>query len=192
MILKEKNELNSRLQHLKLDMKHIEEEREADGKWKEEVESQRQLVVNVSSEKAALMEASSRLMEENRRYQQELNQLRSIQDRIEMLEKREAHLMVIIEKLVATEESIEPLLTCMICMNLLNKPNLCVPCGHAYCEACWDQHCKKSGNVIQCFECKKRITDVAHCEMLETLVQKHRFRKQTLETICKASNNLTC
>jgi hypothetical protein len=62
---------------------------------------------------------------------------------VQKLKAREKELGVVLAKLVLNEEASEASFTCFACMNILNNPVTCIPCGHSFCRKCVEKtgHC---------------------------------------------------
>jgi hypothetical protein len=163
----------------------MKELKELSERWRDEAEISRAQVLELTTTNKQQLEANQNLMKQMVDQNSEIQRLRQIEPLLEQLKKRQVHLHNVIDKLLKTEEATESTLTCMSCMNLFTKPCVCSPCGHAYCEKCWDEHVQSSKGVVECMECNKKVSGTTRCEILEVLAQKSMFRKQQLETLVK-------
>ncbi len=145
-------------------------------KWNEErAELMRQL-----EESGVQREDMKQQMDEWKRKSEEKDNANK-EDRL--LQETQTHFKSTLNKLIKLEEAVEPNMACMSCMNMLNRPILCVPCGHAYCHDCFHE-LELSHPSNRCLECSQPVAQsIPNCPMLENIIQKHKYRKQVLETI---------
>ncbi len=136
-------------------------------------------------------------------YQNEINSLRSNLQRI--AEERKAvesvevdseegwnnvrsDLVTTIQKLIAAEDSMEEALTCTSCLDILQDPVSCVPCGHCLCRKCIESE----ASAMRCTACDphKEVFALLPNSNLENLAVKHLYRKQNLFNLRRTSEKL--
>ncbi|CAD8114214.1 unnamed protein product [Paramecium sonneborni] len=66
-------------------------------------------------------------------------------------------------------------ITCNNCMEILQKTNTCYPCGHSYCEKCFQNQCQECQDQDGWFKNKR----------LDDLISKINYSKQILNTYKK-------
>mmetsp|Transcript_22906 Transcript_22906/g.63304 ORF Transcript_22906/g.63304 Transcript_22906/m.63304 type:complete len:126 (+) Transcript_22906:2606-2983(+) len=87
-----------------------------------------------------------------------------------------------VQKLVHVEDALASNCTCMLCLEVLKHPITCVPGGHTYCKACFED------KNYECEECGKQVTQTVRNTALEAICSKFEFKQQALLAIQKAIN----
>ena len=111
-----------------------------------------------------------------------------------LLKATELELRNTLAKILKAEEATESAYTCLICMNIFDKPITCIPCGHSFCEKCVNGYRSKNANKEKdgecCPECdengktsKKKVDYFIQNELLENLSSRFLFRKQAIESL---------
>eukprot|EP00742_Colponemidia_sp_Colp-10_P007935 GILJ01008562.1.p1 GENE.GILJ01008562.1~~GILJ01008562.1.p1 ORF type:complete len:749 (+),score=132.63 GILJ01008562.1:105-2249(+) len=124
-----------------------------------------------------------KVLNDRNREMQGLNEkyahITDVESRIRAVEMRERDLQTSISKLIHIEESMDAVVTCMVCLNVLDKPVTCMPCGHSYCTKC------KEGYTPHCQECgpAKRVEARMSNPTLELVCGKMLFKKQALDAL---------
>jgi hypothetical protein len=71
--------------------------------------------------------------------------------------------------------SLDTNFTCYLCMDMFKKPITCIPCGHNFCEKCTKDH-----QLTACSKCDKGIKGTIPDTLLEELVAKFIYQRDTL------------
>ena len=111
-----------------------------------------------------------------------------------LVKATELELRNTLAKILKTEEATESAYTCLICMNIFDKPITCIPCGHSFCEKCINDYNGKHKNQEKdgecCPECdesgktsEKKVDYLIQNELLENLSSRFLFRKQAIESL---------
>ena len=111
-----------------------------------------------------------------------------------LLKATELELRNTLAKILKAEEATESAYTCLICMNIFDKPITCIPCGHSFCEKCVNGYRSKNANKEKdgecCPECdengktsKKKVDYFIQNELLENLSSRFLFRKLAIESL---------
>lgn len=70
-------------------------------------------------------------------------------------------------QVIHAEEALASNITCMVCMEVLRRPTVCVPCGHNYCSTCLEEQGSK------CSECGgTQVTQTVANSPLEAICSK--------------------
>eukprot|EP00892_Ulva_mutabilis_P011976 jgi/Ulvmu1/9150/UM005_0248.1 len=98
--------------------------------------------------------------------------------------EQEKSLRATLDKLVQAEASLECNYTCLRCVAVFEDPVACVPCGHCYCRACWQQQAVAGGaGGPRCQECHQRVERVIPAGNLDRLASKFEFKLRALTAI---------
>jgi len=123
--------------------------------------------------------------------------LQSARRQIASFEHMQSELKVCFAKLVAFESSIEPALTCTVCLQLFTQP-ISMPCGHTVCKKC-AKHTKTSKNdasndsgddsMVICPECTPSssvrfpLSHISPANNLQTVQGKLLYLQQVLNSL---------
>jgi chromosome segregation ATPase len=131
------------------------------------------------------MKTHKEFLEENRNLDEEKERAAQRTSQLKVLQEECGKA---VRKLIAAEEASESGYCCQSCMNVLNKPVVCVPCGHNFCEACFKETNggKPPGprKEMYCPECdRQHVTQVIPSRTLDLLSGKFNYRKQVLRDL---------
>ena len=89
-----------------------------------------------------------------------------------------------IQKLIQAEEASESAYTCLHCLRPFERPVVCVPCGHTFCDACVDKARDDTNDMLYCRECKAHCAHEAVAVVaLDVLSGKFVYRRQVLSSL---------
>ncbi|KAJ9531523.1 hypothetical protein QJQ45_015013 [Haematococcus lacustris] len=90
-----------------------------------------------------------------------------------------------VAKVLHVEESLASNMTCMLCLEVLKQPTMCIPCGHNFCKACLH---KRGGRCGECNEDQAVSGTIANGP-LEAICSKYDYKLGALQSIQRAIQN---
>ncbi|KAJ9531668.1 hypothetical protein QJQ45_021798, partial [Haematococcus lacustris] len=87
-----------------------------------------------------------------------------------------------VAKVLHVEESLASNMTCMLCLEVLKQPTMCIPCGHNFCKACLH---KRGGRCGECNEDQAVSGTIANGP-LEAICSKYDYKLGALQSIQRA------
>ena len=84
----------------------------------------------------------------------------------------------VIAKLENAENSMNVIISCNKCLEIMKDPITCIPCGHHYCKKCTAGYENDT-----CYECKDYIDHLFQNEVLSKICAKSNYRKAIFNAV---------
>jgi hypothetical protein len=93
------------------------------------------------------------------------------------LAQLQLEVLTTVEKIILSEEATESSFTCFMCMQILDAPVTCIPCGHSFCKRC-------IAKTNRCGRCGPNVAITYYPnDLLDNLTTKFLFRRQALGSL---------